>query len=66
LPRATRAAAALEEKLGIKPELKEGAPGSFEVSVDDEVVSARKFWGFPSEKDIVSAVASALGLAVPA
>jgi hypothetical protein len=31
------------------------------VSVDDKEVIGRKFWGFPSEKEIVAAVASALG-----
>jgi hypothetical protein len=37
-----------------------GPSGSFEVSVDGNVVSRRTFFGFPSEKEIVSAVSKAL------
>jgi len=31
------------------------------VSIDEKEVIGRKFWGFPSEEEIVEAVVSALG-----
>ena len=37
-----------------------GAPGAFQISVDGEVVASRRFWSFPSEDEIVDAVAKAL------
>jgi hypothetical protein len=33
-----------------------GAPGSFIVTVDGEVVAQKRILGFPSEEEIVSAV----------
>jgi hypothetical protein len=51
----------LKEKLGIEPALTKGEPGTFEVRVNGDVVAARKFWGFPSEQEIVAAVSKALG-----
>ena len=38
-----------------------GSGGIFEVSVDGKVVARRGFMGFPSEQEIVSAVAEATG-----
>jgi hypothetical protein len=38
-----------------------GGSGVFRVEVDDRVVAERSFWRFPSEEEIVSAVAKALG-----
>ena len=61
MPRATRAAALLKEELGIEPALNKGEPGTFEVRVNGDVVAARKFWGFPSEQEIVAAVSKAIG-----
>jgi len=49
----------LKEELGIDAELKVGSGGIFEVAVDGNVVAKRGFLGFPSEQDIVSAVAQA-------
>ncbi|HYR56204.1 MAG TPA: Rdx family protein [Myxococcaceae bacterium] len=63
MPRATRAAAALQQELGIVPELSKGPGGTFEVKVDGQVVAARKFWGFPTEEEIVAAVGKAIGRA---
>jgi predicted regulator of Ras-like GTPase activity (Roadblock/LC7/MglB family) len=37
-----------------------GAPGSFIVSVDGEVVAEKKSMGFPTEDEIVAAVRSRL------
>ena len=45
----------LETQLGVKAEIAVGAPGSFIVKVDGEVV-ARKESDFPSEEAIVAAV----------
>ena len=55
--------AALKEALGIVPELSKGPGGTFEVKVDGQVVAARKFWGFPTEQEIVAAVRKAIGQA---
>ncbi len=65
MPRAVRAAAAIKEKLQIEPTLTKGSSGTFEVTVDGKVVAARKFWGFPSEQEIVAAVANAIGQSAP-
>ena len=54
-PRAVRAAAALSKELGIEAELEVGAPGSFIVLMDGDVVAEKRV-GFPSEEEIVSAV----------
>ena len=45
----------------MEPTLEVGAPGAFEVLVDGKVVAGRRFWTFPSEEQIVAAVARALG-----
>lgn len=49
----------MKEQLGLDAELKVGPSGSFEVSVDGKVVAKRGFMGFPSEQEIVDAVAQA-------
>ncbi len=49
--------------LGIEAAVTQGPSGTFEVKVDDEVVAARKFWGFPTEQEIVVAVSKAIGRA---
>jgi selenoprotein W-related protein len=52
----------LEKKLGIKAELKVGPSGSFVVEVDGTVVAEKRLiCGFPSDDDIVAAVAKAIG-----
>jgi len=53
----------IKERLGIEPALTKGEPGTFEVRVNGDVVAARKFWGFPSEQEIVGAVSKAIGRA---
>jgi len=45
----------LEKELGVKADLEVGAPGSFVVKVDGEVV-VQKGSDFPTEDAIVSAV----------
>lgn len=49
----------MKEELGIDAELKVGSGGIFEVAVDGQVVAKRGFTGFPSEDEIVTAVANA-------
>ena len=49
----------MKEELGIDAELKLGSGGIFEVAVDGRVVAKRGFTGFPSEQEIVDAVAQA-------
>jgi selenoprotein W-related protein len=61
LPRATRAAAAIKRELGVDAELIKGSGGIFQVTVNDRVVAKRESWGFPTEDEIVNAVAEALG-----
>ncbi len=51
----------LKDELGLDAELKVGSNGIFQVAVDDKVVAERSFFGFPSEEEIVSAVAKATG-----
>lgn len=51
----------LKEELQIDSELKVGSGGIFEVAVDGRVVAKRGFVGFPSESEVVEAVAKALG-----
>lgn len=41
-------------------ELQVGAPGSFVVKVDDQIVVQKERMGFPSEDEIVAAVRSRL------
>ena len=45
----------LQKELGVEAQLEVGAPGSFIVAVDGEVV-AQKTRDFPSEDEIVEAV----------
>jgi selT/selW/selH-like putative selenoprotein len=61
LPHALRAADALREALGVDPVLIRGHSGRFEVEVDGKVVLTKGPAGFPSERDVVEAVAQALG-----
>lgn len=42
-------------------ELKPGSNGIFTVAVDDRVVAQKTASGFPTEEEIVNAVAKALG-----
>jgi selenoprotein W-related protein len=49
----------LKEELGVEAELTPGSGGIFEVAVDGAVVAKRGFLGFPSEQEIVDAVAKA-------
>lgn len=45
----------------MQAELRVGAPGSFVVSVDGEVVVEKKALGFPEDAQIVEAVRRKLG-----
>lgn len=45
----------------MEPELKKGRNGIFEVAVEDRVVAKKTFFGFPTERDIVDAVAKEIG-----
>jgi selenoprotein W-related protein len=56
LPRATRAAAVLKERLGVDATLIKGAGGVFQVAVDGEVVARKTLDGFPTEDAIIDAV----------
>ncbi len=51
----------LREELGVEARLMKGRGGVFEVAVDERVVAKKSFDGFPTEDEIVRAVASALG-----
>ena len=51
----------LKDELGLDSELKVGSNGIFQVAVDGKVVAERGFMGFPSEEQIVSAVAQVTG-----
>lgn len=51
----------MKEELEIEPELKRGSGGIFEVAVNGRVVAKKSLLGFPSEAEIVEAVARALG-----
>lgn len=50
----------LREELNVEPRLIKGHGGIFEVRVDDAVVARKTFSGFPTEDDILRAVAAAL------
>jgi len=54
-------AAVLKEELELDAELVKGSGGIFEVSVDGKVVAKKGMIGFPSEIEVVDAVAKALG-----
>ena len=51
----------LKEELDVDAELILGHGGVFKVAVDDRIVAERSSWRFPSEEEIVDAVAKALG-----
>jgi predicted Rdx family selenoprotein len=53
-------AAALKEELEVDATLTLGSGGIFEVAVDGRVVAARGRTGFPTEQEVVDAVAKAL------
>jgi selT/selW/selH-like putative selenoprotein len=61
LPQAKNAADALREALGIEAVLIRGHSGRFEVEVDGSVVIAKGKSGFPTSREVVEAVARALG-----
>ena len=50
----------LREEVGVEAELVRGHGGVFEVAVDGTVVAKKTWLGFPSEADIVTAVARAV------
>lgn len=50
----------LREELNVEPRLIKGHGGIFEVRVGDAVVARKTFSGFPTEHEIVQAVAAAL------
>jgi hypothetical protein len=52
---------ALREELGLEAELVKGHGGIFTVAVDGDVVAKKTFLGFPSEEEIVRAVAKKTG-----
>ncbi|WP_373046809.1 hypothetical protein [Vulgatibacter sp.] len=58
--RAVRAAAYLKEELGVVARLQKGAGGIFTVDVDGMVVAAKHVGGFPTDDEIVHAVAEVL------
>lgn len=45
----------------MQADLQVGAPGSFIVMVDGDVVAQKKILGFPSEDEIVAAVRERIG-----
>lgn len=50
----------LREELGIHAELKEGRNGIYTVDVDGKIVAKKTLMGFPSEDEVVAAVAEEL------
>jgi selT/selW/selH-like putative selenoprotein len=58
---ASRAADALRESLGVEAVLVRSHSGRFEVEVDGRVVLSKGKAGLPSTRDVVEAVAKALG-----
>ena len=61
LPQASAAADALREALGIEAVLIRGHSGRYEVEVDGKVVIAKGPGGLPTSREVVEAVARALG-----
>lgn len=51
----------MKEELGIEAKLQVGAPGEFRVDVDGMVVAAKHVAGFPTDDEIVDAVAQVTG-----
>ena len=60
MPRATGAAAALKEELGLTAELIRGRGGIYVVRVGDRVVCRKDLSGFPTEDEVVEAVRTAM------
>lgn len=56
-------AAVITKQTGVEPELVEGGRGEFTVWVGETVVAQKDADGFPSEKDVLSAVQAALATA---
>jgi selenoprotein W-related protein len=54
-------AVALKQDLELDSELKVGPSGSFEIAVDGKTVVKKESLGFPTEKQVVDAVAKELG-----
>lgn len=52
--------AALKQDLDVEAQLVQGSGGIFEVAVDGRVVASKGMMGFPTEQEIVDAVARAL------
>lgn len=59
LKHAEKAAAALEDELGVVAELVAGKGGIYQVAVDSEVVAKKTRQGFPDPHEICQAVAAA-------
>ena len=51
----------MKEELGVEAELHKGHSGIFEVAVHGKVVASKGRSGFPSDQEVVDAVAAALG-----
>ena len=60
LKRANEASEALQEKLGVTPELIPGKGGIFQVQVGTELVAQRTRDHFPDTEEIVALVSGAL------
>ena len=54
-------AAALKEELELESVLKKGPSGSFEIAVNGRVVIRKDSQAFPTEQEVVDAVAKAVG-----
>ena len=59
-PRAFRAAAAIKKELGFDAELTEGSRGEFSVWVGDRKVAEKRWFRYPTESAIVTAIRDAL------
>lgn len=51
----------LREELGVEAKLIRGSGGIFTVAVDGEIVARKTWMGFPTEDEIVAAVARKVG-----
>lgn len=51
----------MKKELELDSELKAGPSGSFEISVEGKTVLKKESLGFPTEQQVVDAVARALG-----
>jgi len=61
LPQATQAADALREALGVETVLVRGHSGCFEVEVNERLVLSKGRGCLPTSRQVVEAVAQALG-----